>query len=130
MGAIRIGCLSRGSGSGVRSTANARASRPAGNLSMTGPSYDSQFRLTIRDVQTHSTLWGLTEHGQSAVLQENRDKNFEKSLGGILVELKKIAGPGAAGAAAAKQVAEIAGYHRDDAPRAQEGADKETQARG
>jgi len=55
--------------------------------------YDSQFRLTIRDVQTHETLWGLTEHAQTAILQGNRDKNFEVALGRILAELKRIGGP-------------------------------------
>jgi hypothetical protein len=57
------------------------------------PQYDSQFRLAIRDVKTHETLWGLTEHAQTAILQGNRDKNFEQALGGILSELRRIAGP-------------------------------------
>jgi hypothetical protein len=55
--------------------------------------YDSQFHLTIRDVKTHETLWGLTEHAQPAILQGNRDKNFEQAMGGILSELRRIAGP-------------------------------------
>jgi hypothetical protein len=58
------------------------------------PAYDSQFRLAIRDIQTHETLWGLTEHAQSALLQSNRDKNFERALDGIVAELKRIAGNG------------------------------------
>ena len=57
------------------------------------PEYDSQFHLAIRDVKTHETLWGLTEHAQTAILQGNRDKNFEQALGGILSELRRIAGP-------------------------------------
>jgi hypothetical protein len=57
------------------------------------PEYDAQFHLSVRDVKTHETLWGLTEHGEMAILQDNRDKNFEQALGGILSELKKIAGP-------------------------------------
>jgi hypothetical protein len=57
------------------------------------PRYDSQFRLVIRDVKTHETLWGLTEHAQAAILQGNRDKNFERALAAILSELRKIAGP-------------------------------------
>lgn len=56
------------------------------------PQYDWQFHLAIRDVRTHETLWGLTEHAQTAVLQKNRDKNFEQALGGILSELRRIAG--------------------------------------
>jgi hypothetical protein len=64
--------------------------------------YDSQFRLSIRDMQTHTTLWGLTEHAQAAVLQGNRDKNFEQALFGIMFELRKITEPArAAGNAAA-----------------------------
>ena len=57
------------------------------------PQYDSQFHLAIRDVKTHETMWGLTEHAQTAILQGNRDKNFEQALGGILSELRRIAGP-------------------------------------
>ena len=58
--------------------------------------YDSQFHLAIRDVKTHETLWGLTEHAQTAILQRNQDKNFEQALTGILSELRRIAGPGPA----------------------------------
>ena len=57
------------------------------------PAYDSQFHLAIRDMKTHETLWGLTEHAQTALLQGNRDKNFEQALEGILSELRRIAGP-------------------------------------
>ncbi len=57
------------------------------------PEYDSQFRFTIRDVMTHETLWGLTEHAETALLQGNRDKNFEQALAGIVAELHRIAGP-------------------------------------
>ena len=62
------------------------------------PQYDSQFHLAIRDVKTHETMWGLTEHAQTAILQGNRDKNFEQALGGILSELRRIAGPAQAAA--------------------------------
>lgn len=56
------------------------------------PAYDSQFRLTISDVRTGTTLWGLTEHAQTAVFQRNRDENFENALGAMIVEMKRIAG--------------------------------------
>lgn len=56
-----------------------------------GDAYDPQFRLKIWDVQTHATLWGLTEHAQPAILQDNRDKNFENALYWMVFELKKIA---------------------------------------
>lgn len=58
--------------------------------------YDSQFRFVIRDVKTHETIWGLTEHAQAAILQSNRDKNFELALAAIVAEVKRIAGSAAA----------------------------------
>ena len=66
------------------------------------PASDSQFHLAIRDVKTHETLWGLTEHAQTAVLQGNRDKNFEQALAGIVSELRRIAGPEQAAAPSQK----------------------------
>lgn len=57
------------------------------------PAYDSQFHLAIRDVKTNVIVWGLTEHAQTAILQGNRDKNFEQALAGIISELRRIAGP-------------------------------------
>ena len=65
-------------------------------LGYNNPQYDSLFQLAIRDVPTHEILWGLTEHAESAVLQGNRDKNFERALEAILSELRRIAGPGRA----------------------------------
>jgi hypothetical protein len=60
---------------------------------------DSQFRIVIRDAKTHETLWGLTEHAQGAVLQSNRDKNFEQALAAIVAEVHRIAGFAAPGSA-------------------------------
>ena len=60
------------------------------------PVFDSQFRFVIRDAKTHETLWGLTEHAQGAVLQDNRDKNFAKALDAVVAEVRRIAGPVAA----------------------------------
>jgi hypothetical protein len=67
-----------------------RRSAPLGEEN---PEYDSQFHLAIRDAKTQGTLWGLTEHAQTAILQGNRDKNFELALAGILSEIRRIAGP-------------------------------------
>ena len=67
-----------------------RRSAPLGE---NNPEYDSQFHLVIRDIKTHETLWGLTEHAQTAVLQGNRDKNFERALEEIVSEVRRIAGP-------------------------------------
>ncbi|HKS81513.1 MAG TPA: hypothetical protein VJR23_08390 [Candidatus Acidoferrales bacterium] len=65
--------------------------------------YDTQFRLAIRDARTRQVLWGLTEHAQAAVLQGNRDRNFESALDGIVAEVKRIAAPPASDAANASK---------------------------
>jgi hypothetical protein len=59
-------------------------------LSDDDPASDSQFRMVILEAKTHQTLWGLTEHAQGAVLQSNRDKNFEQALAAIVAEVKRI----------------------------------------
>jgi hypothetical protein len=64
-------------------------------LSDDSPAFDSQFRVMIRDVKTHEKLWGLTEHAQGALLQSNRDKNFEQAMTAIVAEVQRIAGPAA-----------------------------------
>ena len=60
---------------------------------------DPQLRLTIQDPKTRVTLWGLTEHAQGAVLQSNRDKNFEEAMAAVVAEVQRIAGPTAANSA-------------------------------
>jgi hypothetical protein len=55
--------------------------------------YDPQVTLIIREAKSHETLWGLTEHIQVAVLQSNREKNFEQALAKLVAEVKRIAGP-------------------------------------
>lgn len=42
--------------------------------------YDPQFQLVIRDPKTNALLWAFIEHVQWAILQGNRDKNFELAL--------------------------------------------------
>jgi hypothetical protein len=64
-------------------------------LSNDSPAFDSQFRVVIRDAKTHQTLWGLTEHAQGAVPQDNRDKNFEQALAAVVAEVQRIARPAA-----------------------------------
>lgn len=61
--------------------------------------YDTQFRLVIRDPKTQQILWGLTEHAQVAILQSNRDTNFEHALTAVVAEMKRIATPPATDAA-------------------------------
>jgi len=57
------------------------------------PATDAQLRFVVRDAKSHEKLWGLTAHARAAVLQSNRDKNFEEALGAVVVEMKRIAGP-------------------------------------
>jgi hypothetical protein len=42
--------------------------------------YDPQLRLVIRDPKTNLLLWVYTQHIQWAILQGNRDKNFEQAM--------------------------------------------------
>jgi len=57
------------------------------------PGVDAQLRFVIREAKSREKLWGLTAHARAAVLQSNRDKNFEEALGAVVVEVKRIAGP-------------------------------------
>lgn len=59
---------------------------------------DPQFRLTIIDPTTRVTLWTFTEHVQFALLQGNRDKNFDQALAALVNDLKNVAGKPAASA--------------------------------
>ena len=70
----------------------------ARGLQADDPATDAQMRLVIRDAKSHEKVWGLTAHARAAVLQSNRDKNFEEALGAVVVEVKRIAGPVAAAA--------------------------------
>jgi hypothetical protein len=55
------------------------------------PSFDPQLRLAILDVKTHITLWGITEHVGTALLQGNRDKNFDRAMNKLVNDLKSLA---------------------------------------
>jgi len=54
--------------------------------------YDPQIHLVIRDPKTNTLLWALNEHVQWAILQGNRDKNFDQSLARIVTDLQGLAG--------------------------------------
>jgi hypothetical protein len=67
----------------------------------TGPEWaDPQFRLIIRDVKTNAALWAIREHAAMAILQSNRDKNFDEALAKLIDAAQKLAplpqAPGAA----------------------------------
>jgi hypothetical protein len=53
---------------------------------------DPQFRLAIVDPGTRVTLWVFTEHIQPALLQGNRDKNFDQALNYLMNDLRNVAG--------------------------------------
>lgn len=61
----------------------------AGGIFGSAP-YDPQFRLEIRDPKTNALLWAFTEHAQWAILQSNRDKNFEQALSRIVSDLQDL----------------------------------------
>jgi hypothetical protein len=52
--------------------------------------YDPQLRLEIRDPKTNALLWAFTEHVQWAILQGNRDKNFDQAMARILTDVQGL----------------------------------------
>jgi hypothetical protein len=52
-----------------------------------GPTYDPQFRLEIRDPKTNALLWGFTEHMEWAILQGNRNRNFDQASARIVTDV-------------------------------------------
>jgi hypothetical protein len=52
-----------------------------------GPTYDPQFRLEIRDPKSNALLWGFTEHMEWAILQGNRNKNFDQASARIATDV-------------------------------------------
>ena len=52
-----------------------------------GPSLDPQFRMEIRDPKTNTLLWAFTEHVQWAILQGNRNRNFDQASARIVADV-------------------------------------------
>jgi hypothetical protein len=66
------------------------------------PSTDlGRLSLTVVDRETHFVVWGFQEHVRNAVLQSNRDKNFEQAMTDIVNDLKGLEGSRTTGAPAA-----------------------------
>lgn len=65
--------------------------------------YDPQFRLEIRDPKTNALLWGFTEHMEWAILQGNRNKNFDKASARTVTDVIGLAARVPSGAPEAKQ---------------------------
>ena|ERR1700739_3614267 len=53
--------------------------------------YDAQFRLVIRDPKTNALLWAVSEHVQWAIMQGNRDKNFEQAMDRVVNDVQGLA---------------------------------------
>lgn len=53
---------------------------------------DPQFRLAIIDPGTRIVLWVFTQHIEHALLQGNRDKNFDQALNSLVSDLRNVAG--------------------------------------
>ena len=58
-----------------------------------GTPYDAQFRLEVRDPKTNALLWTFVEHAPWALLQGNRDKNFDQALARIVTDVKGLSVP-------------------------------------
>ena len=52
-----------------------------------GSSLDPQFRLEIRDPKTNALLWAFTEHMEWAILQGNRNRNFDQPSARIVTDV-------------------------------------------
>lgn len=61
--------------------------------SLAGRRYDPQLRLVIREPKTNALLWAFTERAQWAILQGNRDKNFDQALAKIVSDVQGLSGP-------------------------------------
>jgi hypothetical protein len=54
--------------------------------------YDPQFRLSILDVKSQFSLWTIIEYIDYALLQSNRDKNFDRAMVALVNDVARIAG--------------------------------------
>jgi hypothetical protein len=52
-----------------------------------------QFHIDVLDVKTHTLLWKVVERVPVALLQSNREKNFDQTIGALVDDIKKLAGP-------------------------------------
>jgi hypothetical protein len=49
-----------------------------------------QFRLVIIDPKTHIKLWAVTEFLEAAILQGNRNKNFDQAMTRLVNDVKTV----------------------------------------
>lgn len=64
---------------------------------LASPDHDPEFRLAIRDPKTNVLLWRFTERAPWAILQGNREKNFDQALAKIVGDLQALGAPADAG---------------------------------
>ncbi|MEJ2009710.1 MAG: hypothetical protein P8Z30_16415 [Acidobacteriota bacterium] len=55
-----------------------------------GGSHRPQLILVIRDVKTHTVLWKITESVEAALLQVNRDRNLDRAMHRLVLNLKHL----------------------------------------
>ena len=58
--------------------------------SSVGPGYDPQLMVAILDPKMHVTLWALYEHVRAALLQANRDKNFDQAIVRLVDDIRNL----------------------------------------
>ncbi len=51
---------------------------------------DAKFHLLILDPKTHTTLWTIAEYVGGALLEGNREKNFDQAMGRIVADLQAL----------------------------------------
>jgi len=59
--------------------------------SSVGAPADPVFRLEIRDPKMNAMLWAYIEHAQWAILQGNRDRNFDQGMARIVSDVAALA---------------------------------------
>jgi hypothetical protein len=70
------------------------AVRTGNSASVFGPGpYDASFRLEIRDPKTNALLWAFVEHVDQAILQGNRDKDFDQALARLVGDVQTLGSP-------------------------------------
>ncbi len=60
------------------------------NGNSTGPQFLPRLKLVIRDIHTRIVLWSLIEPVRNALLQSNRDKNFNRAMGRLMARLERL----------------------------------------
>jgi hypothetical protein len=78
--------------------------RPSGiwGTNGTGDANDAVFRLEVRDPKMNALLWAYNEHMEWAILQGNRNKNFDQALARLVADVAGLATRAAAATAQVK----------------------------